>query len=377
LLAAEPEVLALAFRGIPILPVKVWHDGRWKKEPLVGWDEATTDEPQIERWWRKWPDALPGIPLRKVDWVAIDVDAEDCLQFWDIWNGLGPRGPYSKIQTPSGGWHFLFAQHPQHPISKFQWCDGVEILGSSCLLTVHDIQEVLFPHVAPRAWLPKVFWEPWPSHERDARHDEDPIKNREEVAARKEGTEVADATAAWQLDARDFGNYHDWFALMVGAKFVGISQREFLRWSATDPDYAVDARRNERMWEACDPQHGGGFYAALAVRGIRLGSSGKGVGKHSPVFNRVPDVAGAPAVSQAGPDLRRQSRRLIDWLNQQPTEDRLFYVGCVFAERGMAQDVAFALLKSNCASLRKSLGADQFKRQITRAYAHIKSKEFA
>jgi hypothetical protein len=71
--------------------------------------------------------------------------------------------------------------------------------------------------------------------------------------------DVADATAAlWEMDPCDWrGDYYGWFALMTGAKFVGISPREFVRWSVGDPHYAADARQIARMWEACEPRHGG------------------------------------------------------------------------------------------------------------------------
>ena len=372
----------LAFSGIPTIPVRVLEEeGRWKKQPLAEWDQATTDEAQIARWWRKWPDARPGVPLAKVGWAVVDVDDPECAAFWEVWNGLGPRGPYSKVRTVSGGWHFVFAQPPE-PISKMQWCEGVEILGTASLLTVHDVDAVLFPRVAPRAVLPKVFWKPM------ARFHKDPIKNRaavaEPVRGDGAGVDVADATAAlWEMNPRDWGkrpvgprgrlvgDYAGWFALMLGAKFVGISPREWVRWSVSDPHYARDERKIARMWERCEPTHGGAFYAACAARGIRLR-------KGPAVFNGVSVEAPAKVPTEAKPspksDLIGDSRRLIRWLNNHPREDALFYVACIFAERGMLQRVADDVLRSNCNALRNSLGAGEFIRQIARAFEHVKTK---
>jgi hypothetical protein len=378
-----PPALRLAFAGVPTIPVRVWEEeGRWRKQPLVEWDRATIDEDQIERWWRVWPDARPGVPLAAVGWCAVDVDDPEAGAFWEVWDGLGPRGPHSKVRTVSGGWHFVFAQPPE-PISKMQWCEGVEVLGSSCLLTIHDAEAVLFPRVAPRAVLPEVFWKPL------ARLMGDPIKKPPVAGAATRDVaeaEVADATAAlWQMNPRDWGkrpvgprgrlvgDYAGWFALMLGAKFVGISGREWVRWSVSDPDYARDARKIARMWERCEPTHGGAFYAALAARGIRLR-------KGPAVFNGVSHEAkaGADAPAESKPslkgDLRDHSRLLTNWLNRNPREDALFYVACIFAERGMLQDVAKKVLNSNCAALRKSLGDAEFIRQIDRAYQHIKTK---
>jgi len=168
---------ALAHAGIPTIPVRVWHDGdKWRKRPLADkWDEATTDCEVLARWSRQWPEALPGVPLERVGWVAIDVDADDAA-FWEVWEGLGPRGPYSKIQTVSVGWHFVFAQPPEQ-ITRFKWTEGVEILGTASVLTVYDVEEILFPKVAPRAILPEVFRKPY------ARSHVCPIKKREAATA--------------------------------------------------------------------------------------------------------------------------------------------------------------------------------------------------
>jgi hypothetical protein len=98
----------LAFSGIPTIPVRVWREeGQWRKQPLAEWDRATIDEDQITAWSRKWLDARPGVPLAKVGWAVVDVDDPECAAFWEVWNGLGPRGPYSKVRTISGGWHFV------------------------------------------------------------------------------------------------------------------------------------------------------------------------------------------------------------------------------------------------------------------------------
>ena len=379
---------ALAFTGIPTIPVQVRQEGdEWKKRPLVDWSQATIDEATLDRWWRRWPDALPGIPLAKVGWCAIDVDDPLDPAWVETFTPMRMLGPHSKVRTPSGGMHYVFAQPPE-PISKMQWSAGVEVLGTSRLLTVHDVDAVLFPRVAPRAILPKVFWEPY------ARPNGNPINNhpkRDPVRAVRDVAEVdvADATAAlWQMDPRDWGkrptgprgrligDYHGWFALMCAAKFVGISEREFVRWSVSDPHYARDARKIERMWERCEPRHGGAFWAALAARGIRLR-------RGTPVFNGVSIEARAaveapgeakPSIKWKG-DLRDHSRRLIGWLNTEASEDRLFRVACIFAERGMLREVAEGVLKSDCAALRQAMGAAEFSRTIANAYAHITAKE--
>ena len=145
----------------PVIPVKVYQDadGQWKKEPLRKWNDASTDRDVLEGWWQQWPSALPGIPLKQVGWVAIDLDDAEDEAFKAVWGK--PVGPHSKYRTPSGGLHCVFGQ-PVPPITgRVKWSAGVEVLGIGCLLTVYDVGEILFPRVAPRAVLPEVFRRPY------------------------------------------------------------------------------------------------------------------------------------------------------------------------------------------------------------------------
>jgi hypothetical protein len=63
--------LKLARSGLPVFPCKP------DKSPLTtnGFKAATTDEKQIERWWSKHPDAMPGLPTGAASGVAVlDID---------------------------------------------------------------------------------------------------------------------------------------------------------------------------------------------------------------------------------------------------------------------------------------------------------------
>jgi Primase C terminal 2 (PriCT-2) len=173
--------------------------------------------------------------------------------------------------------------------------------------------------------------------------------------------------ALFKLDPCEWRGRHDeWLTLAMSCKAAGITCRDFVRWSTSDPHYARDEREIERKWHSFEGKHGGALYKALAEHGIKVGAKGKA---KPTLYAEVSHGA------QAGlPDLRDQSRGLIRWLNSNPREDRLFYVACIFAERGMLQPVAQDILRSNCEPLRKSLGADEFSRTITNAYSHIERK---
>jgi hypothetical protein len=238
---------------------------------------------------------------------------------------------------------------------------------------------VLFPRVAPRAILPEVFWKPY------ARSQEDPSIKRSAVAVRVP-TDVTNAAtlteALFKLDPCEWRGRHDeWLALAMASKAVGISCRDFVRWSTSDPHYARDEREIERKWHSFEGKHGGALYKALAEHGIKVGAKGtKGRAELSLIAGvSVEAPATFPTEAKPSPksDLIGDSRRLIRWLNREPSEDRLFYVACIFAERGMLQKVAEDVLRSNCDALRKSLGADEFTYQIARAFTHIAARGVA
>ena len=97
----------------PVIPVTLSFDEgrqRWRKQPRVEWDRATTDPSMLAGWWQIWPDALPGIPLRLTDLVVVDADTPEAVEEMA---GLRMLGPHSRVATPSGGLHLVFAQPPE------------------------------------------------------------------------------------------------------------------------------------------------------------------------------------------------------------------------------------------------------------------------
>ena len=368
------EALAFADAGIAVIPVRLYRDNnRWRKEPLTAWSLATTEPSAIERWWRTWPEALPGIPLRLMDWAVVDIDSAEGIV---AVRELGCLGPHSSVNTPSGGKHLVFAQ-PKPPIAKHKWRDGVEILGTSSLLTAYDLEKLLFPRVAPRMVLPEIFRKP-------LRQGTSKIKDGAEEQRSRDGAvavEVADLTAAlWQLDARDWrGEYNAWFQLATACRFLGIGCADFVEWSTSDPVYAADARRIERIWKSTKPLHGGAFWAALAERGIKVTAEGRPRATGSSLYLGGTSEAAttSPVVTR---DLRHRTSALLAWLARQPSEGALFSVACVFAEiiaeGRLKPSVAHDLLKSAAQSngLWRELGAESCKRSIANGLRHVEEK---
>ncbi len=100
---------------------------RTDKRPIsrLRWrDISTTDVATIDRWWGKWPDALPAIDLGKSGLIVIDADRHEG----------GPDGVAAFVQlcadhqtnladvptvvTPSGGRHFYFKQRDGEPLGN-------------------------------------------------------------------------------------------------------------------------------------------------------------------------------------------------------------------------------------------------------------------
>ena len=105
--------LNLARKGIAVFPCKnMPGDKEQNKAPLTpnGFKDATTDIATIEGWWRRWPNALIGVPTGD-RFVVVDVDCQhaDARDWLRRNTALIP--PTRTHLTQSGGLHFLFAPH--------------------------------------------------------------------------------------------------------------------------------------------------------------------------------------------------------------------------------------------------------------------------
>jgi hypothetical protein len=376
------NALAFGEAGFPIIPVALRFDearSKWRKEPMAPWSLATTDEATIAGWWQRWPEALPGIPLRMVDWAVVDADTVEGVA---AVTGLGPLGPHSAVTTRSGGRHLVFAQ-PDPPVTKHDWCEGVEVLGSSCLLTCYDLEELKFPRVAPRAVLPKMFWKAKEVGSKPIGY----LINKERAAGCERAAHdvalVASLTdALWQLDPLEWRGRHDeWLSLANGCKFAGIDEDEFIAWSIQDEMYRGDERLIRRKWKSLTPTHGGALFAALKGTGIKVAKGHDNERIGALFIDEVPNLhptKSKPYRVTPTRNLNNRTTSLCDWLNREPTEPNLFKVGCAFAEivseGRLKPSQAVKLLQGNCWRLRKAMGEEQFQATIARAFRHVEEK---
>lgn len=110
--------LSFAENGIPVFPCVP--SGPRAKQPLTpkGHHDATLDANQIRRWWRRWPNALVGIPTGPTSGVwVLDVDGEagrKCLNEIIARLGLEHAADLTPCisRTPSGGLHLIFRLLP-------------------------------------------------------------------------------------------------------------------------------------------------------------------------------------------------------------------------------------------------------------------------
>lgn len=101
--------LTYADRGWPVFPCGA------DKRPRIagGFRNASRDPEEIEAWWRRWPDALIGVPTgRASGLVILDIDVKDPARYgFDSLDDLGQSIlPTTWLaHTRSGGLHVYFA----------------------------------------------------------------------------------------------------------------------------------------------------------------------------------------------------------------------------------------------------------------------------
>jgi hypothetical protein len=372
--------LTFAQAGFPIFPVNVFRRGeRWRKVPYVhDWaNAATTDPRQIGEWWMLWPLAMPALPLSRCGLVVVDADrhpggADGVAAFHEL--GLMPRHPIAT--TKSGGEHHFFRQPPS-PISKEQnWRLGIDLLGASSFVVGYAVPEGEIPE------LPDVFC-------RSERNPRSVVSLNGGAPPHHDPVVVADLTTAlrkmnvceWNGKHVEGGMLKEWYELLLGCKYVGISEADFIEWCVSDPDYAQDAEDIACHWHHARAKHGGAFWRELSKRGIKVrhvGGDGQ-LQRHN--TSKVPPTE-AEADPTSQPNLRRASARInsaISAIDRDPTERCLFWASCLCAEIvhecKLSPTQIVNLIAGNAyPAMRKTLGKEGIRRTIANAFRHVEEK---
>lgn len=117
--------LEIAARGWPVFPLEP--DG---KRPLTpnGFKDASTAAAQINRWWKKHPDANVGVATGPASGIAgTDVDVKAGAKGRESIASLKGMTPTLTVSTPSGGWHFYYRCPKEGLRSKNGLLPGVDI----------------------------------------------------------------------------------------------------------------------------------------------------------------------------------------------------------------------------------------------------------
>jgi len=128
------QALSMARGNLPVFPCRphkqiVSGKLRKAKSPHTshGFHDATTDLKQIEKWWKRWPDALIGVPTGKAtNLLVADVDPQGAP--WHIENA--ERLECGRVhRTPRTGNHLLYHMPPNMSIaiSAGEVAPGVDI----------------------------------------------------------------------------------------------------------------------------------------------------------------------------------------------------------------------------------------------------------
>ena len=115
------------------------------KKPLVKWRNVSTTNPkQIDKWWDKWPDALPGIDLAKCKMLVLDGDQHadgngvikhNGVAALDALLGEHNIDPASVpgVLTPNDGKHRYCAQPEGSPLGNSEGLladQGINVRGA-------------------------------------------------------------------------------------------------------------------------------------------------------------------------------------------------------------------------------------------------------
>jgi hypothetical protein len=283
--------------------------------------------------------------------------------------------------TPSGGRHIVFAQ-PDPPLTgRMQWSPGVEVLGLGCLLTVYDVNAILYPRVAQRCVLPEVFRRPFEGKDAE-RPERLPINNLERVAPHTL-TEVAVVRdALFALDPLRWRGEHDaWLSLANAAKFEGVSEDDWVTWSLGDEFHRPDEKLIRRKWWSLSPKHSGALWAALSEAGIKVRhnpSAGHGTWSAT-VIDEQPYPASGEGKSQPTRNWRARVDSILRKLERIQTEPMLFWAGCrvaeVIAEVGKPKPaVGQQLLEGVCPKLIAEIGIAEVRRSIANGFRRVEEK---
>jgi hypothetical protein len=160
--------LDYAASGKPVFPCRVKD-----KAPLIpgGFKAATKDHNRISAWWKKWPDALIGMPTGEATGIFVldidhdpprGIDGERSLSALVAQYGDLPKT--KNVRTRRGGRHLYFLMEPEIGNSSGKIGSGLDIRGEGGYVIVppspgYTVIQDAEPVKAPE-WLIKLLVKP-------------------------------------------------------------------------------------------------------------------------------------------------------------------------------------------------------------------------
>ncbi|SDW21160.1 Bifunctional DNA primase/polymerase, N-terminal [Albimonas donghaensis] len=161
---AAAAAFALAKAGLPVFPC----DGRPKplaeqrypdeprKTPLTphGFKDATADLDTVANWWRRFPEALPGVPMGVASDLFVadaDIDRETGETAGEATLaalGITPANHMYCAPTRSGGWHFIFRWRKGLPGNSVKGLVGVDIRSEGGYVVAWAHEALIAAHEA-------------------------------------------------------------------------------------------------------------------------------------------------------------------------------------------------------------------------------------
>jgi hypothetical protein len=221
-----------------------------------GFKDAGKRENIICGWWKKWPDALIGLPTGKINGLlVVDVDKKNGKDGYASLEELRlDLSDAPSVPTPSGGTHFFFGM----PEGREKIPSGTDrfktLLGRPSGLDIQGDGKYVIAYGGPPGALP-----PWPvAIDLALKREEEAKRIAGKLAASKlngharHGTAVPqeggpeEVRAALAFISPD--DYHDWVTVLMALKaWQGDAARGLAdEWSARSAKF--DAAAQQKKW---------------------------------------------------------------------------------------------------------------------------------
>lgn len=245
------QAINYAELGFYILPCRNKHGGsvlsskgKWiellPKAPLIpnGLNSATRDLSQIEKWWKRWPNAMIGCNLELSGFFVVDLDnhkeSANGIENW-LKLGINDEGTL-KVLTPNRGMHIYFSGHGKTHTNEDTGVDSrgdgsYSILPNSFIEypdgTKKSYVALTDMSINPIPVTPQLF------------ETLNPVKKKKSPPVRLHKTKLTQLEEfeqakklVWKIPFNVIDNYSDWIRIGLYLKKFGDEGKDlFFKWT--------------------------------------------------------------------------------------------------------------------------------------------------